>query len=187
MTKTQKITDTRFLKRDEQGFYYVGGSKSPCNLCAIADACPIEGVMKCSRMVPAFGFVSDVGLDDVSNTIRIGTAWAYRLQIGQYVALHSPKEGVFGYARVIHVATGNIDQMLKDHAHANHTMFDTPVEEAPQQLGRWLSQNYGPRIVNETTTLTAIYIVRDHGKDAAQIYARQEEDWAAQSGAQGVW
>lgn len=87
------------------------------------------------------------------------------------MGLYNVKAGkIFGFARVIHVAGGPIGPMLHQHGHANHLMLNRPRELGARELCEWLRRNYGPRLVNTETKLTAIYLLREH-EPAAQAAA----------------
>lgn len=162
-------TDTRQLRRDQAGFYSVGAGKLLCDMCGWLTVCggKLLRAGKCDEFMPVLTFQDEVGLHKVSNTMRVGRAWTQRLVPPQDVALYNVRAKViFGHAQVLSTDDGNIVSMLKAHAHANHTMLDTPNHEAPTKLGAWMRQNYGPRIIHEGTTLTAIYLLRLCGEVA---------------------
>lgn len=154
-------TDTRQV-RLRDGAYRSGAGKRICDHCGHRATCRlVDQVSQCADFLPALPFTDETGLQKVSNTMRVGRAWTERLQIGQTVALyHTKRREVFGYAQVLHHSYGPIVPMLRLHAGANHLMLDTPLKKAPKVLGEWMRQNYGPRIINGDTTLTAVYLLR---------------------------
>ena len=155
-------TDTRQLRRTAEGHYVSGAGKIPCDHCGLVLECGMAPMSSCSVFMPTIPFVGQVGMNRLFNTIRVGKAWTQRLDPNQTIALYEVKEKrIFGHARVIGHACGNIEAMLKDHAQANHLMLDTPPAEAPAILHSWLRQNYGPRIITDQTNLTAIYLLRE--------------------------
>lgn len=181
-------TDTRTLRRDKEGFYTVGADKTLCNLCGWLSMCQGRLLQhnKCWSFMPALSFQDEVGLLKVSNTMRVGRAWTQRLTPPQTVALYNVKAKViFGYADVLSMDDGNIVTMLKAHAHANHTMLDTPNEEAPTKLGAWMKQNYGPRIINEGTALTAIYLLRLRQPPTPPYFQGVEAHGSGEGGPEG--
>jgi len=139
-------------------------------------------------MIPAFGFMNEVGLDRISNTMRVGKAWSERLVTGDRVGLYNVKrKEMFGSATILSVFTGPIVPMLIKHAHANHTMLDTPRAEAAEMLLRWMRQNYGPRLINKQTHLTAVYLLNDNGKPLTTPFqaiqtARDDQELAEGAG-----
>jgi hypothetical protein len=162
-------TDTRQVRRDSDGAYRSGAGKRICDHCASRDVCPDASFETlCTEFVPALPFTDETGLDHVANTIRVGRAWTERLRIWQGVALYnSKKREIFGHALVLYHTHGPIVDMLRLHAAANHIMLDTPPNKAPTELGAWMRQNYGPRIIHADTTLTAIYLLRVHSTPLA--------------------
>jgi hypothetical protein len=161
-------TRTHNLKRGEDGSYRVG-QKSPCGHCGHIRTCQIKPRQTCSDFMPALTFLDETGLlgNDPVNTVRVGQAWPVRLFKDQIVALYNPKrKEVFGYSKVISTSFGPIATMLFEHAHRNHIMLDRPEDDAPRALGEWLRRNYGPRIINPQTTLTAVYVQRVNGPNA---------------------
>ena len=154
-------TDTRQLRRSADGLYRSGGGKIPCNHCGWSLDCPLQPLTACSLFLPALPFTDETGLQKVSNTVRVGRAWTQRLTPGQTVALYNTKTKViFGHAEVLSMSHGRIHDILRDHAAANHLMLDLHPKDAPQTLFAWQRQNYGPRIIHDETSLTAIYLLR---------------------------
>jgi hypothetical protein len=157
-------TDTRQVRRDAAGFYRSGAGKNICDHCGHRNVCAnVDTVKACEQYLPALPFVGDVGfeLGRIVNTMRVGRAWTQRLDRGDTVALYDTKlKAIFGYALVERTVAGNIVPMLKEHAANNHIMLNTPKRKAPAELGAWMLQNYGPHIVHQGTTLTAIYLLR---------------------------
>lgn len=157
-------TDTRQVRRDAEGFYRSGAGKRICDHCGHRNLCPIsDWSTRCKQYLPALPFTADVGfeLGRDANTMRVGRAWTQRLDEGQTIALYDTKlRAIFGYAEVHGLFAGPIVTMLKEHAASNHIMLTTPKRKAPAELGAWMLQNYGPHIINDRTTLTAIYLLR---------------------------
>lgn len=160
-------TNTRPLRRNADLTWSAAG-KAPCEFCSIQSACELEdGVASvvCRDTVPALSFQDEVGLSHLANTFRVGRAWEARLRTGDRVGLYNTiTKQIFGYARVLSIAAGPIGAILRDHAHANHLLLSDPPETAPRTLATWLRRQYGPRIVNPDTKLTAIYLLRSPGE-----------------------
>ena len=171
-------TDTRQLRRDGvTGEYFTGAGKIPCDHCGHQFICQAKPRISCAEFLPAIPFTDEAGMQKLFNTIRVGMAWTRRLYSGQVISLYSPKSKIiFGHGRVLHTAAGPIDDMLAQHAHANHLMLPESSEEAPSILHGWLKQNYGPRIINETTRITAIYILRERFTPPPPNFGGHEED-----------
>jgi hypothetical protein len=157
-------TDTRQVRRDAAGFYRSGAGKNICDHCGHRNVCAnVDQTNSCPDYLPALPFIDDVGFatDRPANTMRVGRAWTERLDEGQIIALYDTKlKVIFGYAAVQKLYVGPIVEMLKAHASNNHIMLTTPKRRAPAELGAWMLQNYGPHIIHERTTLTAIYLLR---------------------------
>lgn len=102
-----------------------------------------------------------VGVGGIFNTFRIGKAWSGRLIEGDVVALEDTvSEAVFGLARVVKVLLGPKADMEATHASANHNLVGerlTP-NEAAQWLKKRLLKRYGPRIYNDATEHSVIYL-----------------------------
>lgn len=164
-------TDTRQLKRDLDGFYRSGAGKKPCAHCGDRAACAwVDTQVKCETFLPALPFTDELGLDRRCNTIRVGKAWTERLVIGQTVALyHAKRQTIFGHSTVLATIAGPISDILAAHARFNHLLLDTPPAAAAETLHSWLRRNYGPRIIHENTRISAIYLQRRSGEDAAPL------------------
>lgn len=179
-------TDTRQLKRSPDGHYRSGGGRFPCDHCGLTQECPLKPVDLCKLFMPVLPFTDETGLDRLSNTLRIGKAWTERLTMGQTIALYHPKKKViFGHARLVGMSRGPIRSMLKAHAHANHLMLQADPKIAADYMFAWMKQNYGPRIVHEETTISALYLLRQYEPPASPDFARYEADWPSESGTTG--
>lgn len=180
-------TDTRQLKRNAEGLYRSGGGKIPCDHCGRTIDCPLKPRDACEFFLPAIPFADETGLRKIANTVRIGVAWTQRLDVGQVVALYNVKQkDIFGHARIVGMARGRIMPMLKVHAHANHLMLDLPPEKAADKLFAWLRQNYGPRIVHEETSITALYLLRLYEPPLAPNFEGHEALRSAEGGTAGA-
>ncbi|HIV77338.1 MAG TPA: hypothetical protein H9899_07420 [Candidatus Sphingomonas excrementigallinarum] len=174
-------TDTRQLKRRDNDTYTSGAGKKPCDHCAVNRKCELQPRIACDLFVPTLPFQDETGLHDIANTVRVGVAWTQRLLTNQVVALYNVKlRHVFGLALVVSTEAGGIDEILDKHAHRNHLMLTTPPHEAATILKAWQRQNYGPRIINEKTRLTAIYLQRLGLEDAAAYLQGHEARRLAQ-------
>ena len=157
-----KNTDTRHLKRDKDGFYRSSSTKLPCDHCGWSHDCHLRPRARCDLFLPSLPFTDETGLRKVANTIRVGKAWTERLIPNQVISLwNSVEKRIFGHARVLSLHTGPIVGMLRDHAHANHLMLDTPPDDAAKLMLEWQRRQYGPRIIHDQTQLTAIYLLRE--------------------------
>ena len=181
-------TDTRQLKKNDLGEFRSGAGKIVCDHCGFIQICAVRPRDLCKQFLPVIPFVDEIGLGDFANTVRVGVAWSKRLQTNQMVALYNSKrQEIFGLARVINLVAGPIDEILARHAHMNHIMLEQPREDAPDLLKKWQLRNYGPRIINEDTRITTIYLQREPVADVAARLREYEalrfiEDRAAGSG-----
>ncbi|MCG7348901.1 hypothetical protein [Sphingomonas sp. ACRSK] len=180
-------TDTRQLRRRADGTYTSGGTntagerKIPCDHCGVNRKCELQPRTACNLFVPTLPFQDETGLHDVANTVRVGVAWTQRLLTNQVVALYNVKlKHVFGLALVVSTEAGPIDEILERHAHRNHLMLTTPPHTAAIILKDWQLRNYGPRIINEKTRATAIYLQRLGLEDAAAYLQGHEARRIAQ-------
>jgi len=166
-------TDTRQLRLTSDGFV-AGAGKKVCDHCGFIAACPISGrQVSCFDFLPTLPFTDETGMSAVFNTVRIGKAWPKRLNDRDHIALYNPKTAIiFGHATVLQMFTGSIRSILANHAHANHLMLDKEPGDAAELLFKWQRQNYGPRIVHEDASLTAIYLLRDRKPPAAPDLTR---------------
>lgn len=156
-------TNTRPLRRLPDLQWSGGSRHSVCEYCSVQDNCSavIDRPSVCNDTVPALSFQDETGLDDFANTVRMGLAWRDRLRKGDRVGLYNVKtQTVFGYARVTLVEGGRLGPMLHAHAAKNHLMLERP-QTAARELCEWLRRNYGPKIVNPQSNLTAIYLQRE--------------------------
>lgn len=145
-------------------------------------ACELKVRTACALFLPTLPFQDETGLDGDANTVRVGKAWMSRLLLDQVIALYNVNQKlIFGLASVTELHTGGIDQMLAEHAHRNHLMLTTPPAEAAAILKAWQRQNYGPRIINDQTRLTVIYLRRLGVEDAAAYLEGHEALRAAES------
>lgn len=177
-------TDTRQLKLGKDGLYRSGGGKIPCDHCGWKIDCPLQPLTACSLFLPTIPFTDETGLRKVANTVRVGVAWTQRLKPGQVIALYNAKSKIiFGHASVISMSSGMIDDVLRDHAHANHLMLDHPPHEAATTLRAWQRQNYGPRIIHDATKLTAIYLLRLNSPPPSPNFQGHEALRSVESGA----
>jgi hypothetical protein len=166
---TEINTNTRPLRRLPDLSWSGGSAHSVCEFCSVQDKCNAgaDRPTVCNDTVPALSFQDETGLSHLANTFRVGSAWVARLRVGDRVGLYNAKTNlIFGYSRVIHIDGGSIGRILRDHAHANHLMLATPITDAARELATWLRRNYGPRIINPQSKLTAIYLLREHEQAA---------------------
>lgn len=178
-------TDTRQVRKGPDGLFRSGAGKNICDHCGARMICSlVDTVTACETFLPALPFMDETGLHKVSNTMRVGKAWTQRLTPGQKVALYNAKTRmIFGYSQVIYTVAGPIVPMLQQHAKANHIMLETPNNEASRKLGAWMRQNYGPRIIHEDATLTAIYLLRISEQTAAADQQGLEAPGSGEGGA----
>ena len=120
-------------------------------------------VGECQLMVPPIAFIDPSGTEAKFNTIRLGGAWAGRLSIGQTVGLVRAKDSeVYGFARVIGVDVCDLDEVIGDHAHRNHTVLHLPREQARSAIAKTLPKIYGAYITPDAV-FSVIYLERADG------------------------
>lgn len=121
----------------------------------------VQDITHCAMHQPVISFQAPfIGFESDFNTIRPGMAWSSRLTKGNIVGLLNAKnDELFGKAQVVSVDVGNIHDMLAKHAANNHLMLS---QEADQQskLMTVLSKIYGPRIINDQSTVSVINLKR---------------------------
>lgn len=182
-------TNTRPLRRLTDLSWSAGSQHSPCEFCAVRDTCSAGADLPsvCNDAVPALSFQDEAGLTHLANTFRVGQAWKARLRPGDRVGLYNTvSQTVFGYARVLDVFVGPIGLILRDHAHANHLMLTRPPHVAARELAEWLRRNYGPRIINPQSKLTAIYLLVEPQQAAPAAAEGREAGGADRGGAGGA-
>jgi len=181
MTKVN--TNTRPIKRVEEGFTVIGSekdrNKSICEFCSGRDTCSILynanryaehaklQIVTCKSFVSPIPFTDPTGLDQaIFNTVRLGEAWFNRLKYGDYVSLTGNDKTSIGFKMVQSVHTGPAKEMLQEHAKLNHlilgdresTQTDVSNNEKVSRLTNVLKKQYGPHIFNESKPLTVIYL-----------------------------
>lgn len=175
-------TNTRYLQFKD-GLYRNGGARLPCDNCAIHDVCK-ERREKCDIMVPTISFNDRFGTGGAFNTLRLGKAWSQRLTPGQTIGLHDVVSNeVYGYAEVLQLYCGNFEDLIKTHAHANHLMLGKDIAEAQEIMTNWFRKQYGPSVIEKTTKITAVYLLRRDSTVDETYFEKLNEAWFAESGA----
>jgi len=148
-----------------------------CNHCA-RDKCKFRSyaqrhsdtlelrVMSCADFMPALGFSVLGGLDlRIWNTIRVGGAWADRLQPGMKVAIIDTKNNVhLSTCKVETTVTGTLEEMVHLHAHNNHAIKHemhtgkTDLSQAPERMMRILKNANGTNIASPERAASVIYL-----------------------------
>ncbi|MET2951262.1 ASCH domain-containing protein [Vibrio owensii] len=105
-----------------------------------------------------------LGLESDFNTVRLGKAWAARVYVGQEVALIDKEGKQIGKAEVVRVESGDMPEMLAEHARYNHMMLDNPVVDYAQSLHKVLINCYGKLFVEANSGLSVIYLKRKRNK-----------------------
>jgi hypothetical protein len=111
-----------------------------------------------------FRFVPPIiGMNEEFNTFRKGSALAAKVAVEDVVTLHDSRAKIdFGLAVVLSVETGVAQEMLRLHAHRNHTeIANSDVEGAPERLLKTLQRIYrGAKYFSPETTVTVVYLRR---------------------------
>ena len=172
------------MRKSPAGSYRSGGGKLICDHCGYNKICSQAPISECDKFLPALPFNDISGTQKIFNTVRIGKAWSERLSIGQNIALYDVNSlKIFGFASVLNIFTGQIEEILKRHAHANHLMLAEMPEEAESILYQWMRQQYGPRIVHDQAKLTAIYLLREHISPSPPYFGGHEANGSSESSA----
>lgn len=144
-----------------------------CNHCAYNSDCKhakraadarqemIESrVLECAGYSTPIGFSDLTGLDSEDfNTLRLGSAWAKRVEDQQEVGLVCTKTGeLVGRKKVVRVVVGPKDQIVKDHAYKNHLMLGKKKRTAAIEMAKKLPNIYGNLIYKNNDMMTAIYL-----------------------------
>lgn len=148
-----------------------------CDHCAI-EKCNIKAyidrskdvcmkVTTCPNFVPALGFSILGGLDlPTWNTIRVGGAWADRLDMFQgRVAIVDTKNGkILRHCRVGVTVTGTLEEMVKKHAEANHAIVHELMqkkikrEDVHERMMRILKNANGTNIAAPERAASVVYL-----------------------------
>lgn len=101
------------------------------------------------------------GLSGDFNTIRIGLAWAKRLNVGDKVFILNNKERfVIGEALVTAIHTGTLEELCHLHSAKNHTQLEKVGEDTAKNLLNVVQKIYGPHIATPTKKATVIALRR---------------------------
>ena len=107
-----------------------------------------------------------VGIEREFNTIRLGMAWAKKLQPGDHVYLMDNKERrIIGLAEVTALDVDTLVNICQKHGHLNHTQI-SPSEkpecslDAGERMMNVILKIYGPHIALPTKKTTAISLKR---------------------------
>lgn len=116
---------------------------------------------------PLLMFASPQGLDlPHFNTLRLGGGWLKRVKAGDRVLLATKLE-VIGSAKVVYIEKGKLPFVLGVYAAMNHTELgmrrdDPDYDEllAPSRTADRMLKLYGPQLVTQNSTITAIGLKR---------------------------
>lgn len=104
------------------------------------------------------------GMGGDFNTIRIGLAWAKRLNVGDKVFILNNKERfIIGEALVTAIHTGTLEELCAIHATENHINIACQESEdsnACLRLMNVVTKMYGPHIATPTKKATVIALRR---------------------------
>lgn len=144
--------------------------KELCEHCGISSVCKARskliemeqlhklklGIRSCGQFRITLTFRSNVGMDEVFNTIRLGSAWARRVEPGQIVNLRTTKGDKIGIGEVISKYVAEFDDALSDHAHMNHVGIgkENPVDVVKKEL----ITAHGKNFVARADVLSIIYV-----------------------------
>lgn len=104
------------------------------------------------------------GMGGDFNTIRIGLAWAKRLNVGDKVFILNNKERfIIGEALVTAIHTGTLEELCHLHSVKNHTNIarqELNESNASFELMKVIQKLYGPHIATPTKKATVIALRR---------------------------
>lgn len=175
-------TNTRQIKRTAEGLFTVEGlgelakEKSLCAYCG-RKRCSIRASIRkmsseeivpsiraCGEFVPVLAFSILKGLNlDAWNTIRVGQAWAKRLEPGMNVAIADMlNRKIVRHMTVVETYTDTIDRLCSDHAINNHAILADGLThgEAPGMMRQILRNAYGSNFAAPDRTGTVIYLAK---------------------------
>lgn len=148
-----------------------------CDHCAI-EKCNIKAyicrtkdvslkVTTCPHFVPALGFSVLGGLDlPVWNTIRVGAAWADRLDLfqGRVAIVDTKNDKILRYCRVGATATGTLEEIVNKHAEANHAILHELMQkklkrsDVSERMMRILKNANGTNIAAPERAASVVYL-----------------------------
>lgn len=146
-----------------------------CTYCGDKNVCQLSTTMQkvweglpgkqhsCRSFKPIIVFRNPHGIGGEFNTIRLGLAWAKRVERGTIVTLYdSKRELVIGDAEVTAVHSGDKSLMVTRHAEHNHGMRHSGLKgyAASSVLLRTLRMRYGKMIFDSQPDCTVIYLRR---------------------------
>lgn len=167
-------TDTKLLRRNDNGMFSLGRSAAEFSLCdwcgaenctlrtTVESVSPdaIAPVTQCRIFIPVLSFSDVAGLDrSFWNTFRSGTAWSKRLQRGMKVGVYDLRQKILlKHATVEEVVTGKLSDLCNVHASLNHlALANNWTIEAAAQLQRLMRQFYGTAAASDSIA-TVIYL-----------------------------
>ena len=171
-------TNVRSVKRTEQGATILTKATekmgSLCNHCGIQRACEYRSrldaihraaqltapVTRCSLYQYPIHFVSTIGIDTEGfNTVRMGEAWAKRLQTGDTVGLLNHDKQLIRSLKLsaVDIAPMTVQGLLS-YAHKNHMMVGQTLnpEQCAERLLKILRNNYGKLVFERSASVTVI-------------------------------
>lgn len=112
----------------------------------------------CQHYEPVLTFKPPLeGFFGTFTTFRAGESWYNRLVAGRVVSLYdTDAQTVFARAVVDWVATGPIEDMLKDFAHLNHSQKAQDRVGAADRMRSRLKSLYGPAVVGPNKKVSVI-------------------------------
>jgi hypothetical protein len=168
----QLNTNTRILRTTPEGFTVTSGAV--CGSCGVRDLCkPTSSPSVCAVFSPLFvfrspliGFGNKAG--DAFNTFRLGrnTHDRFKDKLGTIATLYEKRRGrTLGYARIVDVKVGVMEDMIAAHANTNHLSIGrghhTPAAAMPF-LRQVLNKNYHKmfKTADRTDLFSVIFMER---------------------------
>lgn len=171
-------TETRLIKRVGDAFTVetrkgLDDKRQLCDYCA-REHCGIRriaqthahraelAIRSCKEFVPVLSFSVLEGLDRPSwNTIRVGAAWADRLERGMRVGIADLKNRrITRFMRVTGIDTGKLQDIAAMHGAQNHAILARNVapQKVQSEMLRILKNAYGTNVADPERAATAIYL-----------------------------
>lgn len=147
--------------------------RSLCNLCGIGASCKpraslarlqgandlVVGVKSCGDFRLTLTFRSNVGMEQEFNTMRLGPAWARRVEVGKLVNLRTTSGEKVGVAKVVSKHVEDFEEALRKHAHMNHVAVGMKAAKARETVRRELVNANGKNFIARAGVLSVIYLM----------------------------
>ena len=144
-----------------------------CSHCCEQRSCRIKGeyadlegesiIVSCPSFKMPMKFRDVTGLDlKVWNTIRLGTSYDKKLEVGDVIGLLNAEDLLFGYVELAAKFSGHMDRLLHEHARRNHMLLANRMNaiEAAQTMRSILRNVYGKLPFESASEISVLYFKR---------------------------